>query len=98
MRTTFAVALLELRRRRAVVLAALVVGVMSLAAPLVPSLRAEQRHGLRGLVAVWLGVVLLVPLSLALGSSTLAGDLRARRAGFFLARPIPAWAVFAGKL
>jgi hypothetical protein len=59
------------------------------------SLRADE---LRAASAAVLAAVVGAVLAVGLGSSVLARDLAERRLGFYFARPLSGWAIWAGKL
>jgi len=57
------------------------------------------RFGLdRPLLGVFLGAVMVFTAALLTGSSVIARDLAEGRLGFFLARPLPWWSIWGGKL
>ena len=93
-----AVFLRELRLRRILLLGALLVG---LAAPLVPRLQGQT--GARAAdasagMALLLGFLTCNVFSLLLGSGAIARDLSEGRLGFDFVRPIPAFAIWAGRI
>jgi hypothetical protein len=88
----------ELRERRLIALAALLAGLGSLAAPLLPGVAHLQPSEVRAGSALGLAVILTSALALLLGGSIIARDLAERRLGFYFARPLSGWAIWGGKL
>lgn len=89
----------EIRRRLPAHFVSLGLAVVALLAPsLIGTIAGAHRGEIRGAVAV--GLALLWALSLAFieGLSALAGDLRERRLAFDLRLPVPAVAIWAGRL
>jgi hypothetical protein len=105
MKGAFAIAAAEIRQHRLVLWAALVCGLMPLLL-LIPSVNrtlpqfsspGEAHPGVA--TAVWfLAVVLSIAVAAGLGMDAFAGDLRDRRLGFWLSRPLPLVQYWAGKL
>jgi hypothetical protein len=54
--------------------------------------------GDRPLLGVLLGVVMVFAAAVLTGSSVIARDLAEGRLGFFLARPVPWWSIWGGKM
>jgi hypothetical protein len=52
----------------------------------------------RPMLGVFLGAVMVFTAALLTGSSVIARDLAEGRLGFFLARPLPWWSIWGGKL
>jgi hypothetical protein len=98
MRTLLAVAERELRERRAAFAAALVAGLVALAAPLLPWLPGGGFRDQCGVMALVLAGTLATGLAVTFGTSMITRDLRERRLGFYLARPIGVAALWFGKL
>jgi hypothetical protein len=98
MRGFLAVAERELRERWAVFPAALAAGLVALAAPLLPWLPGEGFRDRCGVMALVLGTALAAGLAVSFGASMIGRDLRERRLGFYLARPIGVAALWFGKL
>ncbi len=90
----------EVFERRLIVLLALALGLIAVVAPLLPGARSSgvAAADLRGGVALGLASLLTALLAIFLGGSIIAGDLVERRLGFYFSRPIPGWAVWAGKM
>jgi hypothetical protein len=92
-----AVARREIVQHRDVFLAALVVGILAAGAPLLPGVDGPARD-IREAAAAVAALLLGAGVSLALGSSVLAGEIATRRIGFDFARPVSSAAIWAGKL
>jgi hypothetical protein len=76
------------------------VGLLGLAAWLavVPFVAPWIGIGDRPLLGGFLGIVMVFTAALLTGSSVIAGDLAEGRLGFFLARPVPWWSIWGGKM
>lgn len=98
MRAFAAVARREILEKRFVLAAALVAAVIPFAVPLVRGLGGETARETRNLTAVILAVGISTAVALGLGASVFAGELAAKRMGFFLSRPISIPALWGGKL
>src|ERR1700681_1470419 len=88
----------EIAERKLLPLAALALGLVPLAAPLLPGLPAASPAEVRSGVALGLALIVSFVLALVLGGSVIARDLGERRLGFYFARPISGGAIWAGKL
>jgi hypothetical protein len=88
----------ELVERRLLPLAALVLGLVPLAAPLLPGMPAAPPSVVRSGVALGLALIVSFVLAVLLGGSVIARDLAERRLGFYFARPLSGGAIWAGKL
>jgi hypothetical protein len=88
----------EIQERRLLLLMALLLGFVPLILPLVPGLDSGDAGELRQATAVGLMLIASLTLALLLGAMGIAGDLMAGRMGFYFSRPLPAWAIWAGKL
>ncbi len=88
----------EIVERRLLPLAALMLGLVPLAAPLLPGMASSPPAVIRSGVALGLALIVSVVLAVLLGGSILARDLGERRLGFYFARPLPAGAIWAGKM
>jgi hypothetical protein len=97
MKAFLAVLRRELAERWLIPVAAILLGLVPLAAPFLP-LGGYQGPDLRVGTALALALISSYLLALVLGSSILARDLGERRLGFYFSRPIPGWAIWAGKL
>lgn len=87
----------ELAERRLLMLAAALLGLVPLAVPFLP-LGISRVPDARAGTAIALAVIVSYVLALVLGSTVLARDLSERRLGFYFSRPLPGWAIWAGKL
>lgn len=97
MRSFGAVLRRELAERWLLALAAALLGLVPLAVPFLP-LGISRSPDARAGTAVALAVIVSYVLALVLGSTVLARDLSERRLGFYFSRPLPGWAIWAGKL
>jgi hypothetical protein len=88
----------EVAERRLLAAAALLLGLVPLAAPWIPGFAQHGGAELRSATALVVALCFSFGLALILGASIIAGDLAASRLGFYFSRPIPGWAVWAGKL
>ena len=90
----------ELAERRVLAVAALAFGLIAVAVPLLPGSRAGGLavSEVRGGVALAFALLLSALTALFLGGSVLASDLLERRMGFYFARPLSGWALWAGKI
>ncbi len=88
----------EVIERRLLVAASLLLGLVPLAAPWIPGLAQRGGPDLRSSMALIVALCFSFGLALILGASIITGDLAERRLGFYFSRPIPGWAVWAGKL
>lgn len=97
MKAFLAVLRRELAERWLIPVAAALLGFVPLAAPLLP---VEGYHGpdLRAGTALALALIASYLLAVVLGGSVIARDLGERRLGFYFSRPLPGWAIWAGKL
>jgi hypothetical protein len=88
----------EIIERRLLAAAALFLGLVPLAAPLIPGLGQRGGPEVRSATALVLALCFSLGLALILGASVVVRDLADRRLGFYFSRPIGGWAVWAGKL
>ena len=90
----------ELFERRLLGLLALALGLIAAVLPLAPGIRPDRMSvsDLQGGTALGLALLLTVILAFFLGSSMIAADLAERRLGFYFSRPLPGWAIWAGKM
>jgi hypothetical protein len=100
MRGFVAVVEREIYERRLLAVVALTLSLVAVALPLVPGFLPGgfSVQDLRGGLAFGLAMLLTSLLALFLGSSIIATDLAERRLGFYFARPLSGWAIWAGKL
>jgi hypothetical protein len=66
--------------------------------PWLPGLSWQNPAELRGGMALGLALITSALLALVLGTTVIARDLSERRIGFYFARPVPGWALWAGKM
>ncbi len=88
----------EIIERWMLSLAALALGLVPLAAPLLPGMPASPPALVRSGVALGLALIVSLVLAVMLGGSVIARDLGERRLGFYFARPLSGAAIWAGKL
>jgi hypothetical protein len=92
-----AVARREFAEHRLILAAALVSGVLTAFVVLLPT-HVWERQEIREIGALFVGCAFAAGLAIALGISTLAGQLAGRRLGFYFARPLSAFQIWGGKL
>jgi hypothetical protein len=100
MRTAFFVASRELRERRLVFLGALIIGILTLATPLLPhgrTLGSSPGEVVTG-YALWLSLGFALAGAFLAGLSVMSRDLVENRIGFYFSRPISAGALWSGKV
>ncbi|HET9211252.1 MAG TPA: hypothetical protein VFR03_12675, partial [Thermoanaerobaculia bacterium] len=90
----------EVFERRLLALLALALGVIAVVLPLIPGFRpgGVAVADFQGVMALGFALLLTVILAFFLGGSIVAGDLAERRLGFYFSRPLPGWAIWAGKM
>jgi hypothetical protein len=88
----------ELRQRRLLLAASALLGLLAVAAPLLPSLPAGSPGEVRAATALLIVAVWAPLLALLAGATALAGEMADRRLGFYLARPLATWKIWAGKM
>ena len=98
MRAFLAVLEREVIERRLLIAASLLLSLVPLAAPWIPGLAQRGGSDLRTAMALIVALCFSFGLALILGASIITGDLAEGRFGFYFSRPIPGWAVWAGKL
>jgi hypothetical protein len=100
MRGFVAVFTREIFERRLLGAVALALGGVATILPLIPGLLPGglSVSELQGALASGCALLLTAILALSLGASIIASDLVERRLGFYFARPLAGWAVWAGKL
>jgi hypothetical protein len=100
MRTAFFVASRELRERRLIFVGALLVGILTLATPLLPQARtlgSSAGEVITG-YALWLSLGIALAGAFLAGLSVMSRDLVENRIGFYVSRPISAGALWGGKV
>lgn len=98
MRAFLAVLGREIAERRLLLAGAVFAGLFPLAAPWLAGSGGQSPADLRGGTALGLAVIASSLLALILGATVIAGDLSERRLGFYFARPLPGWTIWAGKM
>jgi hypothetical protein len=100
MRGFAAVFLREMFERRLLGIVSLALGVVAVVLPLIPGMLAGglSVSELQGALAFGCALLLTFLLALFLGGSVIVSDLMERRLGFYFARPLAGWAIWAGKL
>ena len=88
----------EIAERRLLLLGAAFASLFPLFAPWLPGQGGLDPAELRGGMALGLAVITSGLLALVLGATVIARDLSERRLGFYFARPVPGWAIWAGKM
>jgi hypothetical protein len=88
----------EVAERRLLLLAAAVTGLFPFAVPLLPGFAGGDPSEMRSGTALALGLIFSAVAAVTLGASVIAGELAERRLGFYFARPLAGWAIWAGKL
>ncbi|HVT58847.1 MAG TPA: hypothetical protein VHR45_10645 [Thermoanaerobaculia bacterium] len=88
----------EIEERRLLLAAALLLGLLPLAAPALPGMAGGDAALARHEAAVGLSLIVCAVLALFLGGSVIAGDLAERRLGFYFSRPLAGWAIWLGKI
>jgi len=87
----------EVAERRLILLVGLA-GLVPLVLPLFPGLAAGGGPELRPTVAAVIALLASVGLAVFLGATAIGSDLSQNRLGFYFARPLSGWAIWAGKL
>ncbi len=90
----------EFFERRLLALVALCLGLAAVALPRMPGFRpgGVPVADIQGGMAFGFALLLTFLMALFLGGSIVASDLAERRLGFYFSRPLPGWAVWAGKM
>lgn len=96
MSTVLAITARELRERSRLFIVAAVAALVPFAASLVPA-ASGNRGTIIATVAGFLSVAFAFGLALALGGSTICGDLAEKRLSFYFSKPISPTALWAGK-
>lgn len=98
MRGFLAVLVREVEERWLLLAGAAAVGFVPLLVPFLPGVQSGLAAEFRAGTALALCLTVAAVLAVTLGASVIAGELSERRLGFYFARPIAGWAVWAGKL
>lgn len=88
----------EIQDRRLLLVAGALAGLVPFATPLLTAHGGQTASTTRLQVALAISLVAGAVLALLLGATVVAGDLAERRLGFYFSRPLPAWAIWAGKM
>src|SRR5438105_3374251 len=97
MRTLVRVAAREIEERRTALVAAAAAGILPFLIPLLPWVHSDAATA-RGVTAFATTLNIGLGFALALGGTVLVRDLADGRISFFFSRPIPAFAIWGGKL
>jgi hypothetical protein len=97
MSRTLMVASRELRERTRVFLMAAAMAILPFATALAPAARGNRPMIIAG-VAFGAAIMLTTGLAVALGASTVAGDLASRRMSFYFSKPLSPWSIWFGKV
>jgi ABC-type transport system involved in multi-copper enzyme maturation permease subunit len=98
MNATVAIARRELAEKRFVLLAAIAFAALAFVVPLVPGVHAGQKREAIVIVSTVLAVGFTLGLSTILGATIIGRDLSEGRLSFYFTRPVPATAIWFGKL
>ena len=98
MKGLLALARREIVERGLVFAAAAAASVLPFAVPLVRGLSGSARVEARQTIAAVLAGSFAIGIALVLGASVVARDLKEKRLGFYFARPLSSFSIWAGKL
>jgi ABC-type transport system involved in multi-copper enzyme maturation permease subunit len=98
MKTFLAVARREVIEKKFILWVALVAATQPFMVPIVRGLAGDRARDVRESTALILGLGMATAVAAGLGSSLFAGELAARRMGFYFSRPISSFTLWAGKL
>lgn len=98
MRAMIHVAARELVERKLIFVACFVMGLMTLAFPLVPGIEGENPKTVITFAGVTGGLGVGVALALMMGATVLSRDLAERRLSFYFAKPLSHWTIWGGKI
>jgi hypothetical protein len=88
----------EVAGRRLLFAGALALGLLPLAAPLLPDTPAAAVPEMRATLALFLAFALSGLAAVLLGATVIGADLAERRLSFFFTRPLAWWSIWGGKL
>jgi hypothetical protein len=88
----------EIAERKLLFVGAAFASLFPIVIPWLPGLSNQKPDDLRGGMALGLALITSSLLALALGTTVIARDLSEQRIGFYFARPVPGWAIWAGKM
>lgn len=88
----------ELREKRMTLLIMLCLGLVPVLVPLLPKMRQIGSTDVRDVFVIALLIMLPAGIAIIFGSTVIGRDLQERRLGFYFARPVPAIAIWGGKI
>lgn len=88
----------EIAERKLLFLGAAFASLFPIVLPWLPGMSRQNPDDLRGGMALGLALITSALLALVLGTTVIARDMSERRIGFYFARPIPGWTIWAGKM
>ena len=88
----------EIAERKLLFVGAAFASLFPIVVPWLPGLSSQKPADLRGGMALGLALITSALLALVLGTTVIGRDLTERRIGFYFARPVPGWALWAGKM
>lgn len=88
----------EIAERKLLVVGAAFASLFPIVLPWLPGMSSQRPADLRGGMALGLALITSALLALVLGTTVIGRDLSERRMGFYFARPVPGWALWAGKM
>jgi hypothetical protein len=88
----------ELRERRLVLVGAFLLGLLTLAAPLLPSVHSERPIVVMDATATVMALLLSIGVAILAGGSAIGRDLAERRMGFYFSRPLGSLSIWGGKM
>lgn len=97
MNAAFAIAARELRDKSRLFLTAAALATIPFLATLLPGSRPFGQESVVAMVAGFLSIALGWGVALTLGASTIGRELSDGRLSFYFSKPIPPWAIWAGK-
>jgi hypothetical protein len=98
MKAFLAILAREIAERKLLLAGAAFASLFPIVLPWLPGLSGQNPAELRGGMALGLALITSSLLALILGTTVIARDLGERRIGFYFARPVPGWAIWAGKM
>ena len=88
----------ELRERRLVLVGAFLIGLLTLATPLLPTVHSERPIVVINAMAIILALLVSVGVAILAGGSAIGRDLAERRMGFYFSRPLGSLSIWGGKM
>lgn len=98
MKALVAIAAAEVRQRWTVLAAALLAGMVALAVPLFSALGKRDVREARELAALVFAAAFALGVAAVVGAGMITRELIERRHGFLFSRPLPAYAIWGGKM